>query len=90
MNEIANSFNESFDKLSSTIAFKDYDTLIQEARTYSDLLQAAPDINRVNEFFTKVAQGLSMMKALDMNILNSLSNIGERLIGTNFQLDAAN
>jgi hypothetical protein len=90
MNEIANSFNQSFDSLSSSLAYKDYDTIIQEARTYSNLLEAAPDINRVNEFFTMVAQSLSQMKALNSNILDGLSNIGQRLIGTSFQLNTNN
>lgn len=58
---------------------------IDSARKYSNLFQnGKDDISRINSFFHLVILAMNEAGMLDVNVLNALTGLGTRLIGTEF------
>lgn len=88
LDEIVKGINEGIDLAGEQVNFDNYNSILQEARGFNNLLaNKNPNAQRVNQFFNLLLQGLDQAKMIDINILNALSQIGNQLVGTSFQID---
>ena len=88
LDEIAAGINEGIELAGQTVGFQNYNTIIQDASRFSNLLVSGQaDIQRVNEFFRLIIDGLLQANAIDINILDALTQIGRQLVGTGFQIN---
>lgn len=88
LDEIAAGINEGIELAGQTVGFQNYNTIIQDASEFSNLLVSGQvDVQRVNEFFRLIIDGLLQANAIDINILDALTQIGRQLVGTGFQIN---
>ena len=88
LDEIAAGINEGIELAGQTVGFQNYNTIIQDASGFSNLLVSGQvDVQRVNEFFRLIIDGLLQANAIDINILDALTQIGRQLVGTGFQIN---
>lgn len=88
LDEIAAGINEGIELAGQTVGFQNYNTIIQDASGFSNLLVSGQvDVQRVNEFFRLIIDGLLQANAIDINILDVLTQIGRQLVGTGFQIN---
>lgn len=90
LDQIAAGINQGIDIAGGQINFDNYNSILQEARSFNNMLASRQtETQRINQFFNFLLQGLEQAKLLDLNILNALTNIGTQLAGTGFQIDAS-
>ena len=88
LDEIAAGINEGIELAGQTVGFQNYNTIIRDASGFSKLLVSGQaDVQRVNEFFRLIIDGLLQANAIDINILDALTQIGRQLVGTGFQIN---
>lgn len=88
LDEIAAGINEGIELAGQTIGFENYNNIIQEASGFSNLLASGQvDVQRVNEFFRLIVDGLLQANAIDVSVLDALTQIGRQLVGTSFQIN---
>ena len=81
------SLNIRMQKELSHMMAEDLDQIIIEAKGYSNLFTTStPDVQRINEFFTLVAEGLEQAGMLNAEILAALTDLGSQLAGTSLAL----
>ncbi len=90
LDQIANVINQVTDEAYSSTDFDNYQAKIADnAKQYSDLLVSSPDVQRVNNFFKLVIQGLKEAQAVDENVLEALTGLGTALIGSSFSIESS-
>lgn len=88
LDQIADGINQGIDLAGGQITFDNYNTILQNVKSFNNLLSTGqPDVQRVQQFFNLLLQGLEQAKLLDLNVLNALSQIGTKLVGTSFSID---
>lgn len=88
LDEIAAGINEGIDLAGGAISFDNYNAIIQQAGNFSNLFASGQaDTERVNSFFNLIVEGLSQANAININVLDALTQIGNQLVGTSFQID---
>lgn len=88
LDQIAAGINQGIDLAGGQVTFDNYNAILQSARSFNNLLSAGqPEVQRVQQFFNLLLQGLEQAKLLDLTVLNTLSQIGTKLVGTSFYID---
>lgn len=89
LDEIVKGINEGIDLAGGQVDFDNYNSILQQARSFNNMLVSrSPNAQRVNEFFNLLLQSLDQAKLIDINVLNALTQIGNQLVGTSFQIDS--
>lgn len=88
MDQIAQQINEGIEKSWENVTFE---KLMREAKNFNNaLVKGSMDIQRVNDFFRLLVEGINLVGKIDEDILQGLTSIGKTLSGDDsFQLDSA-
>lgn len=91
LNEISEGLNEAMDIAGQNVVFDNYESLLQQAGQFNDLLsKGSPESARINDFFNLLVSALDSAQLVDENILQELSNLGQELTGSNFSINTSN
>lgn len=88
LTKIAHAMNEGIDKANH---IQDYENIINTAKSFNDLLEdGRPTIQRTQQFFDILLQGLNKISRIDPDTLAALTGIGQAMSGPGFSLTMNN
>ncbi len=86
MDKIAEGINEGLDASAGKVDWENYESIIQSAKSFSDLFNAENFDARLHQFMNLILSAMKEANLLSLEVLDALTNIGTRLSGTNFKI----
>lgn len=85
---IAEAINGGIDAAGGAVDFDNYNQIIEQSKSFSQMLAGEPQVQQINDFFNLLIDALNRAQWLNPAVLDALSGIGQQLVGTSFAIDS--